>query len=102
MSIDKLSTLLDDPEVRELIFGSAHVASAPRSAGPGASRLHAVVLCLADVTSAEQYGSWLSDDTPNQGMTLDQVRMAPRSTRGGTAPSSAGTGPPCYFASTTL
>src|SRR5690349_16859005 len=76
MSIDKLSTLLDDPEVQELIFGLAHVASAPLSTGPGASRLHAVVMCLADVTSAEQYGSWLSDDAPNQGMTVDQVRMA--------------------------
>ena len=74
--ITKLSTLLDDPEVRELIFGLAHVETAPSSTGTGASRLHAVVLRLADTTYAEQYGSWLSDDTPNNVMTVDQVRMA--------------------------
>jgi uncharacterized protein YidB (DUF937 family) len=71
----KLSTLLDDPEVRELIFGLAHVGLAPPSAGSGASRLHAVVLRLADTTTAEQYHSWLSDDASNMAITVDQVRM---------------------------
>jgi uncharacterized protein YidB (DUF937 family) len=71
----KLSTLLDDPEVRELIFGLAHVGSAPPSAGTGPSRLRAVVLRLADTTTAEQYHSWLSDDAANMAMTVDQVRM---------------------------
>src|SRR4051794_5461988 len=71
----KLSTLLDDPEVRVLIFGLAHVGSASSSAKPGASRLRAVVLALADTTNQEQYRSWLSDDAPNQPMTVDQVFM---------------------------
>jgi uncharacterized protein YidB (DUF937 family) len=72
--VAKLSTLLDDPEVRELLFGLAHARSAAPSAEPGASRLRAVVLQLADTTSAEQYGSWLSDEAVNKAMTVDQVR----------------------------
>lgn len=72
--IGKLSTLLDDPEIRELIFGLAHVRSALSSVEPGAPRLHAVVLHLATTTSPEQYRSWLSDDAPNRAMTVDQVR----------------------------
>jgi hypothetical protein len=71
----KLSTLLDDPEVQDLIFGLAHVRSAPSWAEPGAPRLRAVVLALAATTTPEQYGSWLSDDAANQIMTVDQVRM---------------------------
>ena len=67
--ISKLSTLLDDLEVQELIFGLAHVKVA---AGSG---LHAVVLRLAETTDSGQYDSWLSDDTPNKAMTVDQVRM---------------------------
>ena len=71
----KLSTLLDDPEVRELIFGLAHVGSVPSPAAPGAPRLHAVVLRLAGTTTPEQYLSWLSDEAANKAMTVDQVRM---------------------------
>jgi uncharacterized protein YidB (DUF937 family) len=74
--IGKLSTLLDDPEVRDLIFGLAHVRSAPATAEPGAPRLRAVVLELAGATTVEQYRSWLSDDGPNVAMTVDQVRVA--------------------------
>jgi len=74
--ISKLSTLLDDLEVRELIFGLAHVGLVAPSAGPGASQLHAVVLRLAETTNPEQYRSWLSDDAPNKAMTVDQVRAA--------------------------
>jgi len=73
--ISKLSTLLDDPEVRTLIFGLAHVGSASPSTAPGAPRLRAIVLHLADTTDLEQYSSWLSDDAPNMAMTADQVRM---------------------------
>jgi uncharacterized protein YidB (DUF937 family) len=73
--ISKLSTLLDDPEVRELIFGLAHVSSASPPAESGASRLHAIVLHLADTTDPEQYNSWLSDEASNTAMTVDQVRM---------------------------
>lgn len=74
--IGKLSTLLDDPEVRVLIFGLAHVGSAPPAVAPGVTRLHAVLLRLADTTEPEQYRSWLSDDAPNRAMTVDQVRAA--------------------------
>jgi uncharacterized protein YidB (DUF937 family) len=72
--LSKLSTLLDDPEVRDLIFGLAHVGPTPT--GSGGSRLRAVVLRLADTTTPEQYRSWLSDDASNQSMTVDQVRRA--------------------------
>jgi uncharacterized protein YidB (DUF937 family) len=68
--IAKLSTLLDDPEVRDLLFGLAHTGSP--AAGP--AHLHAVVLRLAETTTPEQYGSWLSDTSHNQPMTVDQVR----------------------------
>jgi uncharacterized protein YidB (DUF937 family) len=73
--IGKLSTLLDDPEIRELIFSLAHTGSRVRSADSGASRLRAVVHDLAGTTSPDQYRSWLSDDASNQAMTVDQVRM---------------------------
>ena len=73
--ISKLSTLLDDLEVQELIFGLAHVGPVAPSAGPGVSQLHAVVLRLAETTTPEQYRSWLSDAAPNMAMTVDQVRM---------------------------
>lgn len=72
--ISKLATLLDDPEVRELIFGLAHVGSASTSES-GASHLRTVVLRLADTTNKEQYHSWLSDGASNKPMTVDQVRM---------------------------
>ena len=73
--ISKLSTLLDDLEVQELIFGLAHVGSLALRAGPGAPQLHAVVLRLAETATPEQYRSWLSDAAPNLSMTVDQVRM---------------------------
>ena len=72
--ISKLSTLLDDPEVRALIFGLAHVTSTSPSAEPGPSRLRAIVLHLADTTDPEQYRSWLSEYASNVPMTVDQVR----------------------------
>jgi uncharacterized protein YidB (DUF937 family) len=73
--LGKLATLLDDLEVRELIFGLAHVRSVAATAGAGAPQLRTVVLRLAETTSPEQYGSWLSDNAPNQAMTVDQVRL---------------------------
>jgi uncharacterized protein YidB (DUF937 family) len=73
--IGKLSALLDDPEVRVLIFGLAHVGSAAPSTEPGAPRLRAIALHLADTTDLRQYRSWLSDRAPNMAMTADQVRM---------------------------
>jgi hypothetical protein len=72
--IGKLETLLDDPQVRELILGLGYVESAPRPVEPGMARLHAVVLHLAETTTVEQYSSWLSDEMANRTMTADQVR----------------------------
>jgi len=73
--IAKLSTLLDDPEVRELLYGLAHVGPRLPLVPPGPARLHAVVLRLADTTRPEQYSSWLSDGAANLPMTVDQVRL---------------------------
>ena len=63
----KLATLLDDPEVRDLVRGLA---------GNRPDRLRAIVLDLAVTTTAEQYGSWLDDGARNRAMTTDQVRLA--------------------------
>jgi uncharacterized protein YidB (DUF937 family) len=71
--IGKLSILLDDPEVRVLIFGLAHLGSVHPPTESGAPRLRAIVLRLADTTETEQYRSWLSDDASNMAMTVDQV-----------------------------
>jgi uncharacterized protein YidB (DUF937 family) len=70
--VTRLATLLDDPAVRELIYGLGHV-------GPGksgAARLCAVVLRLVETAHPEQYRSWLSDDASNEPMTVDQVWLA--------------------------
>jgi len=65
--VRKLATLLDDPEVRDLVRGLA---------GNRPDRLRAIVLELAERTTPEQYGSWLDDGAPNRAMTTDQVRLA--------------------------
>ncbi|WP_127505901.1 YidB family protein [Actinoplanes solisilvae] len=70
--IAKLSTLLDDPGVRDLLYGLAYTGS-PIT---GPARLQSVVLRLAETTTPEQYGSWLSDVSRNQPMTVDQVRSS--------------------------
>jgi hypothetical protein len=62
--IRKLSTLLDNPEARELVLGLG-----------GSEKIRAVVLDLAVTMTAEQYRSWLDDDTRNQPMTTEQVRL---------------------------
>jgi len=73
--ISKLSVVLDDPEIRLLIFALSHTRLTHPAAEPGAARLRAIVLQLADTTDPQQYRSWLSDDAPNMRMTVDQVRM---------------------------
>ncbi|HEX5201238.1 MAG TPA: YidB family protein [Actinoplanes sp.] len=62
--IRKLSTLLDNPEGRELVLGLGD-----------AERIRAVVLDLAVTTTSEQYRSWLDDDERNHPMTVEQVRL---------------------------
>ena len=65
--VRKLATLLDNPEVRDLVRGLA---------GSRPERLRAIVLELAVSTTSEQYRSWLDDGEPNRAMTPDQVRSA--------------------------
>lgn len=72
--IAKLSTLLDDPEIRDLLYGLAHIG--PRTVPPGPARLRSVVLRLSETTTPSQYASWLSDAARNERMTVDQVRLA--------------------------
>jgi hypothetical protein len=62
--ISKLSVVLDDAEIRVLIFALSHARTTYPSAEPGVARLRAIVLHLADTTDLEQYRSWLSDDVP--------------------------------------
>lgn len=73
--IAKLSILLYDPQVRDLLYGLAHVGPRLPLAPPGPARLHAMMLQLADTTRPEQYRSWLSDGAANLPMTVDQVRL---------------------------
>ncbi|MEU8609561.1 YidB family protein [Actinoplanes sp. NPDC048791] len=75
VDIAKLSTVLDDPEVQQLLYGLTHVGPRMSLAPPGPARLHAMVLHLADTTRPEQYRSWLSDSAPNMPMTVEQVRL---------------------------
>lgn len=74
--LSKLVRLLDDPEVRVVVFGLAHVGMSPLAAEAGAPRLRAVVLHLGDTADPDQYRSWLADDVSNSPMTVDQVRAA--------------------------
>lgn len=73
--VGKLARLLDDPEVRVVVFGLAHASAAAPSAEPGAPRLRAVVLQLADTTDPDQYRSWLTDNESRSPMTIEQVRL---------------------------
>jgi uncharacterized protein YidB (DUF937 family) len=68
--VRKLATLLDNPEVRDLLFGLAHTQKAEPAA-----RMRSIVLDLAVTTTAEQYRSWLDDDERNAAMTPEQVRL---------------------------
>lgn len=75
-NLAKLATLLDDPEVRVVVYGLAHVQPVSPAIAPGAPQIRAVVLRLADTTEADQYNSWLSDSAPNKPITVDQIRSA--------------------------
>ena len=72
----KLLALLDDPQVRVIVFGLAHVRSVAPSAEAGPPRLAAVVSHLADSAQPHQYRSWLDGDVSSHPMTVDQVRAA--------------------------
>ena len=75
MDTGKLATLLDDPEVRVIVYGLAHVyPGRPGESGP--QRLRTAIQRLTDTADPAQVESWLSDDAANSGMTVGQVRTA--------------------------
>jgi uncharacterized protein YidB (DUF937 family) len=75
MDTGKLSLLLDDPEVRVIVYGLAHFYPAqPTESGP--ERLHAVLQRMVDTADPVQAESWLSDQTVNRGLTVDQIHTA--------------------------
>jgi len=74
--LSRLSTLLDDPQVRVVVFGLAHAGSSAAYGQTGASRIRAIMINLAGAVQPEQYRNWLSDDHTNTAMTVDQVRAA--------------------------
>ncbi len=73
MDNGKLTLLLDDPEVRVIVYGLAHVYPAePAESGP--ERLHAVLQRLVETADSEQAESWLSDQPVNSAITVEQIR----------------------------
>lgn len=71
---EKLARLLDDPEVRVMVYGLAHVTPVTNEKDSGAARLRAAVSGLAGPVGPDHYQGWLSDDRPNDAVTPDQVR----------------------------
>jgi uncharacterized protein YidB (DUF937 family) len=75
MDTGKLEPLLDDPEVRVIVYGLAHVYPAePAESGP--ERLRAVLQRLIETADPVQVESWLSDQAANSAITVDQIRAA--------------------------
>ncbi|GAA0526837.1 hypothetical protein GCM10010172_04240 [Paractinoplanes ferrugineus] len=77
--LSKLFTLLDDPEIRVLLYGLAHAGPAipgPAIAGSrtGPARLRVLVAYLIETVPVEQHRSWLSDTERNTAMGIEQVR----------------------------
>jgi uncharacterized protein YidB (DUF937 family) len=70
--LSKLLRLVDDPEVRVLIYGLTHGGPAVAGAGPG--RLHGLVGVLIDGVTVEQRRSWLSDRESNAAVSVEQVQ----------------------------
>jgi uncharacterized protein YidB (DUF937 family) len=71
----KLSTLLDDPEVRVIVYGLAHAyPGRPGESGP--QRLRTALQRLIDTADPAQVRSWLSDGAVNDGITVGQVQAA--------------------------
>jgi uncharacterized protein YidB (DUF937 family) len=71
----KLATLLDDPEVRVIVYGLAHVyPGRPGDSGP--QRLRTALQRLTETADPAQVESWLSDEAANRRITMEQVRTA--------------------------
>jgi uncharacterized protein YidB (DUF937 family) len=71
----KLSTLLDDPEVRVIVYGLAHVYPAPREES-GPQRLRTAIQRLTQTADPAQVHSWFSDDDANRQISVEQVQAA--------------------------
>jgi uncharacterized protein YidB (DUF937 family) len=76
VEVSKLTTLLDDPEMRVVVYGLAHVDLVGAQAESGAPRLRELVLRLAETTRPDQYQRWLASGLSNDAMTADEVRVA--------------------------
>jgi uncharacterized protein YidB (DUF937 family) len=74
--LSKLFALLDDPEIRVLLYGLAHAGPAAAGSRTGPARLRVVVAQLIETVPVEQHRSWLSDTERNAAMDAEQVRMA--------------------------
>jgi len=72
--LSKLFRLLDDPEIRVLLYGLAHAGPTIGDARTGPARLRVVVVHLVESAAPEQHDSWLSDTEANAAMTVEQVR----------------------------
>lgn len=72
MDIDKLDTLLADPEARVVLYGLAHTDCAGDHPGP--EHLHALVARVLEHGDREQRDGWLSDTVGNPPLSADQVR----------------------------
>jgi uncharacterized protein YidB (DUF937 family) len=75
-SASRLSELLDDPEVRLLVFALAHAEPAAPAVEAGPGRLREALMHLSQTTEPGQYQSWLADDQPNKPLTAEQIRTA--------------------------
>ncbi|MET7396448.1 YidB family protein [Dactylosporangium sp. NPDC005572] len=73
--IANFTYLLDDPEIRLVIFGLAHSGHRLVPEHPGAARLRALVVRMLDAADAGQRQSWLSADVHKAPMTVTQVQM---------------------------
>jgi uncharacterized protein YidB (DUF937 family) len=75
VDISKLSKLLDDPEVRVIVYGLAHVYPAsPTESGP--QRLRSALQRLAETADPVQVETWLSDEAVNRAITVEQIHTA--------------------------
>jgi uncharacterized protein YidB (DUF937 family) len=71
----KLAALLDDPEVRVVLYGLAHVYPGQPTES-GAERLRGAIERITETVEPEQVQSWLSDETANQAVTGAQIQEA--------------------------
>lgn len=72
--LSKLFALLDDPEIRVLLYGLAHAGPAIAGSRTGPARLRVLVAHLIETVPVEQHSTWLSDTERNTAIDVQQVR----------------------------